>query len=77
MTKIAIAVIKIYQYFSKTLIQSQAVPFLIPSSCRFYPSCSEYAIESLKKYGFFVGLYMMTVRILKCNPLSQIKADLP
>jgi hypothetical protein len=36
--------------------------------CRFYPSCSQYALESLKKHGPVKGLYLSTKRILKCNP---------
>jgi putative membrane protein insertion efficiency factor len=36
--------------------------------CRFHPSCSVYAKQALLKYGFFKGLYLTTVRIIKCNP---------
>lgn len=36
--------------------------------CRFYPSCSEYGIEALKKYGACKGSYLTLKRILKCNP---------
>ena len=35
--------------------------------CRFYPSCSNYAILSLKKYGFFKGWYLSLKRIKRCN----------
>ena len=41
------------------------------SNCKFYPTCSNYAIEALRKYGFFKGLYLSVSRILKCNPWSQ------
>jgi len=36
--------------------------------CRFYPSCSAYAIEAFEKRGFFVGLILSVWRILRCNP---------
>jgi len=44
---------------------------LFPPSCRHYPTCSEYAIESLEKYGVFKGGYLAFVRILKCNPFYK------
>jgi hypothetical protein len=36
--------------------------------CRFYPSCSEYAILSIRQYGLFKGGVVSLLRILKCNP---------
>ncbi len=42
-------------------------PFLMPS-CRFAPSCSEYAIESLMRHGAFRGGYLAARRILRCHP---------
>jgi len=42
-------------------------PFL-PASCRFYPSCSAYALESYQRLGFWKGSYLSLWRILKCNP---------
>ncbi len=41
---------------------------VMPATCRFYPTCSEYAIESLRQYGAFKGLYLSIKRILKCQP---------
>jgi len=35
--------------------------------CRFYPSCSNYAIMALEKYGFFKGWYLAIERIKRCN----------
>lgn len=43
-------------------------PLLTPS-CRFMPSCSEYAIEALKKHGVLRGSWMSVKRISKCHPL--------
>ncbi len=39
--------------------------------CRFTPSCSAYAEEALKRYGFFKGGLMAARRILRCNPFSS------
>jgi len=42
-----------------------------PSCCRYYPTCSEYALESIKKYGPFKGGAMAAARILRCNPFRE------
>ncbi len=44
---------------------------ILPSSCRFQPSCSQYAILALKKYGIIKGSIKAIWRILKCNPLYK------
>ena len=44
-------------------------PALRPS-CKYYPSCSQYAIDALRQYGFFRGVVMAGWRLLRCNPLS-------
>jgi putative membrane protein insertion efficiency factor len=41
---------------------------LIPNSCRYTPTCSNYAIEALKIHGPLKGLWLATWRILRCNP---------
>ena len=41
-------------------------PFL-PNRCKFFPSCSSYAILSVKKHGFFRGSYIFLKRFIKCN----------
>jgi putative membrane protein insertion efficiency factor len=45
-------------------------PFL-PPSCRFTPSCSEYAMQSVEKYGAIRGTWMTTKRILRCQPFCK------
>jgi len=54
-----ILIIKFYQFFIS--------PFL-GQNCRYIPSCSEYAIESLKIYGPLKGFYLAIKRIFKCHP---------
>lgn len=49
-------------------------PFL-GSHCRFYPTCSEYAIDAVEKKGVFQGLRMAAVRILKCHPFHPGGVD--
>lgn len=41
---------------------------LKPSCCRYTPTCSEYAIQALRKYGPFKGAWLALKRILSCNP---------
>ncbi len=41
----------------------------LPRSCRFWPSCSEYAIEAINTYGISKGLLKASLRIMKCHPL--------
>ena len=41
---------------------------MLGSNCRFMPSCSEYALESLKVYGLIKGTYLTIKRIRKCHP---------
>lgn len=44
---------------------------LKPNCCRFYPSCSEYAIEALDKHGAVKGSYLSIKRISRCHPLCD------
>ncbi len=44
---------------------------LFPPSCRYYPTCTHYAEESITKYGFFKGLILSSWRVLRCNPFSK------
>lgn len=60
MTTIAIFVLRLYRL---------CVSPYIPTACRFHPTCSSYTMEALKKKGFWRGLSLGLVRVLKCNPL--------
>ena len=44
---------------------------LLPASCKYRPSCSQYMIEALRKKGFVVGFLMGCWRVLRCNPFSR------
>ncbi|MCI9043313.1 MAG: membrane protein insertion efficiency factor YidD [Muribaculaceae bacterium] len=45
-----------------------AISPMLPQSCRFYPSCSAYAIEALRRHGPFKGSWLAARRILRCHP---------
>ena len=55
-----IKLVRIYQFFSAFL----------PRTCRFYPTCSQYMIESIEKLGLVKGLFRGMSRIIKCHPLN-------
>jgi uncharacterized protein len=58
MKSLSVYFIKFYQFVTK--------PF--PQCCRFYPTCSQYAIESIEKFGVFKGSFFTIKRIFKCGP---------
>ena len=59
---ILIILIRIYQ---------NTISMILPTSCKFAPSCSEYMILSIEKYGLIKGFYIGIKRILKCHPYSK------
>lgn len=62
MRRIAIWLIKGYQRYISPLFGGK---------CRYYPSCSNYAICAIDKYGIIKGGIMAFFRILRCNPFSK------
>ncbi|QQK76079.1 membrane protein insertion efficiency factor YidD [Salicibibacter cibarius] len=42
-----------------------------PPSCRFYPTCSQYAVEAIEKQGAFKGILLAIVRVSKCHPFHR------
>ncbi len=42
-----------------------------PPTCRFYPSCSQYALQSIRRHGVLWGVAMGAWRILRCNPWNM------
>jgi len=61
-----IFIFRMYQWF---------VSPLFPASCRFQPTCSNYAIEALKKHGLFKGGILSFKRISKCHPWGRSGYD--
>jgi putative membrane protein insertion efficiency factor len=44
---------------------------MYPPRCKYIPTCSQYAVEAIEKYGVIKGGLMSTWRILRCNPFSK------
>ena len=51
--------------------QKNISPYKGGSCCRFVPTCSEYALQAVTKYGAFKGMYKAIKRILKCHPFCK------
>ena len=60
--KIALGLIKMYQ---------STISKVLPSSCRFTPTCSEYTYEAINRYGIFRGIWMGIKRISRCHPWHE------
>lgn len=65
MKYLLIGIVKIYQI----------IPGPWHNNCRFYPTCSDYSIESLKRFGAFKGSILSIKRILRCNPWGGMGHD--
>jgi uncharacterized protein len=62
MRQIVIALLGAYKRFLSPLL---------PSACRFHPTCSEYMLDAVAKYGAARGIWMGTRRLLRCHPFHQ------
>jgi len=67
------AVIKIIRLYQRTLSFDHGFLkiFAPHGRCRFHPTCSEYAIAAIEKYGLMLGIFKACWRILRCNPWSK------
>ena len=63
MKKIVLWLIRFYQ---KNLSSMKSAP-----TCKYYPTCSQYALEAVERFGVFKGLLLAVWRILRCNPISR------
>ncbi len=61
MKRFLIYIIKLYK----------KIPFKSHSYCKFYPTCSSYAIEAIDRFGSIKGTYLTIKRILRCNPFNK------
>ena len=57
-----ISIVKLYQL---------AISPMFRPTCRFYPNCSDYAIEAIKKKSLFDAGFLIISRVLRCNPLFK------
>jgi uncharacterized protein len=67
MRRLLAALIRLYQ-----IVLSPA----LPRSCRYYPSCSQYAREAVLKHGVVRGVYLAAARLVRCNPWNPGGVDL-
>ncbi len=58
----------IYPLLLLIFIYKNMISPMIPRSCRYTPSCSQYAVEALKKHGPFKGFWLALKRISSCHP---------
>ncbi|HIV52022.1 MAG TPA: membrane protein insertion efficiency factor YidD [Candidatus Mediterraneibacter norwichensis] len=63
MKRILIGMIKFYRKYLSGLKRY--------STCKYYPTCSQYGLEAIEKYGAFKGGLLAVWRILRCNPFSK------
>lgn len=71
-------VIKLIEFYRKKISPVNKLGFGgAVIECRFYPSCSEYSIEAIKKHGLFFGFLKSGLRLLKCGPWSKGGVDFP
>ena len=63
MKRLLIKLIKGYQQFLSPLKRAP--------TCKYFPTCSNYAIEAIERFGFFKGGGLALYRILRCNPFSR------
>ena len=61
LTRALLAPVRLYQRF---------ISPLLPASCRYYPTCSAYAVTAVEVHGPIKGVLLATWRLLRCNPLT-------
>jgi putative membrane protein insertion efficiency factor len=62
MQKLTLALLRFYK---------RCLSPLLPSACRFYPTCSEYTIEAVRRYGAARGVWLGLLRLLRCHPFHE------
>jgi uncharacterized protein len=64
-----------YAGIGLVLVYRYTLGVLFPASCKYHPSCSRYAVEALRQYGFVRGSVLAGWRLLRCNPWSRGGVD--
>ncbi|MDR3128051.1 MAG: membrane protein insertion efficiency factor YidD [Bifidobacteriaceae bacterium] len=58
-------IIKLINFYQKYISAN------LPPKCKYFPSCSEYAKQSIKGYGLILGGFLLAWRLLRCNPAAK------
>ncbi|OGN13053.1 MAG: membrane protein insertion efficiency factor YidD [Candidatus Yanofskybacteria bacterium RIFCSPHIGHO2_02_FULL_43_15c] len=74
MKKIILQFLRSYKKSFSPFLSSFSLIF--PVACKFYPTCSEYSFEAVKKYGMVRGVFLTLKRILHCHPFSKGGVDI-
>lgn len=53
------------------VLYQATISYFLGGNCRYYPSCSHYAVESFEKHNFFKAIYLVISRLLSCHPFSR------
>jgi putative membrane protein insertion efficiency factor len=59
---VALAILRFYKRW---------ISFLLPSACRFHPTCSEYTMDAIQRYGVLGGTWRGVLRIFRCHPFHK------
>lgn len=62
MTNLMLGLIRLYQ---------NTISRILPHACRFQPTCSNYALAAIQRYGLVRGFWMAAKRVARCHPFSQ------
>jgi len=65
-SRLVLAPIRLYQRF---------ISPVLPARCKYYPTCSDYAVQAIRSYGILRGLVLAGWRLLRCNPWSHGGVD--
>jgi uncharacterized protein len=63
---VAVAPVRFYQRF---------ISPVLPRRCKYHPSCSQYAVEAVRRFGILRGVVLAAWRLVRCNPLSDGGVD--
>ena len=58
-------IIKLIKFYQKNISPQK------PPRCRFFPTCSQYAVEAIEKFGAVKGSFLAVCRLIRCTPLSK------
>ena len=71
MKKLILSLIRIYHKTKPVRADFTKTVFGSEGTCRFYPTCSDYAAQAIDKYGVFKGSLLAFKRIIRCHPLAK------